>query len=182
MSLLTPAAGQPTMWNVPVSLYGVVGAMSPAWSAAVAVTSLNVDPGVYWPSMTLLFSAPDAASAAPISGAVDPCEVECSHHMEVSRIAQKPRTTKPYTRAQWAAIDQLGRAVDRSIDAGNGLAGKSAVRSHRKGVLQGCAAVGRQAHRAAALRCTGGIKHGAVNLAHTCRGRLCKSGQKGKDQ
>ena len=51
MSLLTPGAGQPAMWNVPVSLYGVVGVISPSWSAAVAVTSLKVDPGVYWPSM-----------------------------------------------------------------------------------------------------------------------------------
>jgi uncharacterized protein (DUF2126 family) len=39
--------------------------------------------------------------------------------MEVTRIAQKPRTTKPYTRAQWAAIDQLGRAVDAKLNAGD---------------------------------------------------------------
>jgi uncharacterized protein (DUF2126 family)/transglutaminase-like putative cysteine protease len=66
-----------------------------------------------------LASSPDAASAAPISGAVDACEVEFSHSMEVTRIAQKPRTTKPYTRAQWAAIDQLGRSVDAKLDAGD---------------------------------------------------------------
>jgi uncharacterized protein (DUF2126 family)/transglutaminase-like putative cysteine protease len=62
-----------------------------------------------------LACSPDAASAAPISGAIDMCEVEFAHHMAVSRIAQKPRTTKPYTRPQWQAIDALGRAVDRKL-------------------------------------------------------------------
>ncbi|HTJ64666.1 MAG TPA: transglutaminase family protein, partial [Alphaproteobacteria bacterium] len=66
-----------------------------------------------------LACSPDAAGAAPISGGVDPCEAEFGHHMEVTRIAQKPRTTKPYTRTQWAAIDQLGRAVDAKLNAGD---------------------------------------------------------------
>jgi uncharacterized protein (DUF2126 family)/transglutaminase-like putative cysteine protease len=66
-----------------------------------------------------LACSPDAASAAPITGAVDPCEVTFSHHMEVTRIAEKPRTTKPYTRTQWGAIDQLGRSVDRKLAAGD---------------------------------------------------------------
>ena len=51
MSLLTPAAGHPSILKVPVSLYDDVGEISPAWSAAVAVISLNVEPGVYWPWM-----------------------------------------------------------------------------------------------------------------------------------
>ncbi len=66
-----------------------------------------------------LACSPDPASAAPISGAVDMCEVTFEHHMSVSRIAQKPRTTQPYTRRQWAAIDGLGRAVDRKLAAGD---------------------------------------------------------------
>jgi len=66
-----------------------------------------------------LACSPDAASAAPISGAVDECEVEFGHHMEVARIAEKPRTTKPYSRAQWGAIDQLGRTVDRRLNDGD---------------------------------------------------------------
>jgi uncharacterized protein (DUF2126 family)/transglutaminase-like putative cysteine protease len=66
-----------------------------------------------------LACSPDAASAAPISGGVDPCEVEFGHHMSVTRIAQAPRTTKPYTRRQWTAIDALGRAVDRKLAAGD---------------------------------------------------------------
>jgi uncharacterized protein (DUF2126 family)/transglutaminase-like putative cysteine protease len=66
-----------------------------------------------------LACSPDAASAAPISGGVDACEVTFEHHMEVTRIAQKPRTTKPYTRQQWAAIDALGHSVDRKLAAGD---------------------------------------------------------------
>src|SRR6202012_1442327 len=66
-----------------------------------------------------LACSPDPSAAAPISGAVDHCEVEFGHHMEVSRVAEKPRTTKPYTRAQWGAIDQLGRIVDRRLSDGD---------------------------------------------------------------
>ena len=67
-----------------------------------------------------LACSPDAASAAPISGTIGgQCEVEFGHFMDVTRIAQKPRTTKPYTRAQWASIDQLGRIVDRKLNEGD---------------------------------------------------------------
>jgi len=62
-----------------------------------------------------LACSPDPGAAAPISGAVEMCEVDFAHHMEVSRIAQKPRTTKPYTRAQWSAMDALGHSVDRKL-------------------------------------------------------------------
>jgi len=58
---------------------------------------------------------PEPGSAAPVSGAVDECEVTFSHHMQVTRIHESPRVTKPYTEAQWAAIEQLGHAVDASL-------------------------------------------------------------------
>ena len=44
---------------------------------------------------------PEPGSAAPVSGAVDECEVEFSHHMAVTRIYESPRVTKPYTEQQW---------------------------------------------------------------------------------
>ena len=72
MSLLTPGAGQPWILKVPVSSYGVVGAIRPSWSAAVAVTSLNVEPGVYWPSMALSFSAPLCCSAVKLADEMPP--------------------------------------------------------------------------------------------------------------
>ena len=72
MSLLTPGAGHPLILNVPVSTYGVVGAMRPSWSAAVAVTSLNVEPGVYCPSIASSFSAPLCCSAAKLAAEIPP--------------------------------------------------------------------------------------------------------------
>ncbi len=43
-----------------------------------------------------LACTPDASSAAPISGSLDPCETEFSHEMTVHRIFESPRVTKPY--------------------------------------------------------------------------------------
>jgi uncharacterized protein (DUF2126 family)/transglutaminase-like putative cysteine protease len=62
-----------------------------------------------------LSCTPDPTSAAPISGGVDDCEVEFTHHMEVHRIFESPRVTKPYTDAQWDAITTLGHHVDDEL-------------------------------------------------------------------
>ncbi len=60
---------------------------------------------------------PEPSSAAPVSGAIDECEVEFSHQMAVSRIHESPRVTLPYTDGQWQAIVDLGHAVDRQLQA-----------------------------------------------------------------
>ncbi|MBC7940018.1 MAG: transglutaminase family protein, partial [Chitinophagaceae bacterium] len=60
---------------------------------------------------------PDPSSAAPVSGAVDECEVTFTHEMKVTRIYESPRVTKPYTPAQWQAIEALGHAVDARLKA-----------------------------------------------------------------
>ena len=62
---------------------------------------------------------PTPGSAAPISGAIDDCEVEFSHHMQVTRIWESPRVTKPYTEDQWAQVLQLGDQVDTKLVAGD---------------------------------------------------------------
>ena len=64
-----------------------------------------------------LAATPDALSAAPVTGGVDPCEVEFAHEMRVARIDEEPRVTKPYTPVEWGRIEALGRAVDRDLDA-----------------------------------------------------------------
>jgi uncharacterized protein (DUF2126 family) len=64
-----------------------------------------------------LACTPDPYSAAPVSGAVDECEVSFEHEMRVTRIFEAPRVTKPYTEQQWAAIEALGHAVDAELDA-----------------------------------------------------------------
>jgi len=62
---------------------------------------------------------PTPSSAAPITGATDKCEVEFSHHMEITRIWESPRVTKPYTEEQWGQVLALGEQVDKQLDAGD---------------------------------------------------------------
>ena len=64
-----------------------------------------------------LVCTPQPESAAPISGAVDDCEVAFSHHMAVQRVLESPRVTRPYTDEAWARIDRLGDAVDAALAA-----------------------------------------------------------------
>jgi len=59
----------------------------------------------------------DPASAAPVTGTTDKCEVEFSFSNSVQRIHEDPRVTKPYSDEQWNAIDALGRQVDRELAA-----------------------------------------------------------------
>ncbi|MCA6216197.1 transglutaminase family protein [Ideonella sp. B7] len=62
-----------------------------------------------------LACTPAPSSAAPITGAVDECEVEFSHEMGVTRIYESPRVTKPYNEDQWAGVQQLGERVDAQL-------------------------------------------------------------------
>ncbi len=64
-----------------------------------------------------LACAPDPFSAAPISGALEECEVAFGHEMKVTRILEAPRVTKPYTDAQWLAIETLGHDIDARLKA-----------------------------------------------------------------
>lgn len=66
-----------------------------------------------------LAATPDPASAAPITGALDPCEADFEHVMRVTRIHEDPRVTKPYTEATWAKIDALGVTVDGMLNDDN---------------------------------------------------------------
>ncbi len=66
-----------------------------------------------------LACTPNPSGAAPIEGGVDESEVEFSHHMQVTRIYESPRVTKPYTEEQWADVMALGDAVDHELVAGD---------------------------------------------------------------
>jgi transglutaminase-like putative cysteine protease len=66
-----------------------------------------------------LACTPDASSAAPISGLLDPCNTEFTHEMTVERIYESPRVTKPYTAQQWHAIEKLGHQVDADLRSGD---------------------------------------------------------------
>jgi uncharacterized protein (DUF2126 family)/transglutaminase-like putative cysteine protease len=66
-----------------------------------------------------LACTPQPSGAAPIEGRSDKCEVTFAHHMQVTRIYESPRVTKPYTEEQWADIMTLGEAVDGELIAGD---------------------------------------------------------------
>jgi uncharacterized protein (DUF2126 family)/transglutaminase-like putative cysteine protease len=66
-----------------------------------------------------LCCTPAPSSAAPISGAIDPCGVEFFHSNEVIRIHEDPRVTKPYSEEQWAGVMGLGDYVDQRLSEGD---------------------------------------------------------------
>lgn len=62
-----------------------------------------------------LACTPDPASAAPVTGGTDTCEVSFEFANIVERIREDPRVTKPYSDGQWALIDALGHKVDADL-------------------------------------------------------------------
>jgi uncharacterized protein (DUF2126 family)/transglutaminase-like putative cysteine protease len=64
-----------------------------------------------------LACTPEPSSAAPISGAVEACEPTSTHARPVTRVAETPRVTKPYTPEQWAEINALGQRIDARLCA-----------------------------------------------------------------
>ncbi len=66
-----------------------------------------------------LACTPDPASAAPVTGGTDKCEVEFEFSNTVERLHEDPRVTKPYTDDQWYRIDALGQYVDQQLLEGD---------------------------------------------------------------
>ena len=62
-----------------------------------------------------LACTPDPASAAPVTGGTDTCEVAFEFSNTIVRLHEDPRVTKPYTDEQWLNIDALGQQVDRQL-------------------------------------------------------------------
>jgi uncharacterized protein (DUF2126 family)/transglutaminase-like putative cysteine protease len=59
------------------------------------------------------------SSAAPVTGFTDVCKTVLDFKMTVTRMHEDPRVTKPYSPAQWTAIDRLGERVDKELAEGD---------------------------------------------------------------
>lgn len=64
-----------------------------------------------------LAATPSPRSAAPIAGGHEVAEVTFDFHMEVRRVREEPRVTRPFSDEPWEAINAAGRAVDDRLAA-----------------------------------------------------------------
>jgi uncharacterized protein (DUF2126 family)/transglutaminase-like putative cysteine protease len=64
-----------------------------------------------------LACTPDPQSAAPLTGTVEAADVDVDFgfEMTLTRLAESPRVTLPYSEERWQAIEALGLAVDERL-------------------------------------------------------------------
>lgn len=62
-----------------------------------------------------LACSPEPSSAAPITGATEKAEVRFSFEMDVQRVHETPRVSRPFSEEEWRAIDSLGEQVEQRL-------------------------------------------------------------------
>jgi uncharacterized protein (DUF2126 family)/transglutaminase-like putative cysteine protease len=66
-----------------------------------------------------LCGAPHYRACAPISGQVEPANVDFGFEMRVDRIREAPRVTAPFSDEAWRRLDALGEIVDADLAGGD---------------------------------------------------------------
>jgi uncharacterized protein (DUF2126 family)/transglutaminase-like putative cysteine protease len=66
-----------------------------------------------------LAATPHYGAAAPISGMVSAANTDFSFEMEVTRLVQPTRITRPFEDDDWSALEALGERIDRDLEAGD---------------------------------------------------------------
>ena len=66
-----------------------------------------------------LAATPHYSNAAPISGVASAATVDFNFDMQVTRVSEHPRITKPFSEASWDALNDLGKTVDEALVEGD---------------------------------------------------------------
>ncbi|MCX7633935.1 MAG: transglutaminase family protein, partial [Turneriella sp.] len=62
-----------------------------------------------------LAATPEPESAAPVEGFTEPCQSELAFHMEVIRLDEKPRSTRPYPQSVWQQLTEIAKKLDGEL-------------------------------------------------------------------
>ncbi|MEC8360195.1 MAG: transglutaminase family protein, partial [SAR324 cluster bacterium] len=66
-----------------------------------------------------LAATPHYRNAAPWSGLIGQAKVDFRYDMQVSRVEEHPRITKPFSESSWQALNRLGFQIDDDLEKGD---------------------------------------------------------------
>ncbi len=66
-----------------------------------------------------LAATPHYRNAAPLSGVIGQAKVDFRYDMQVNRVEEHPRITKPFSESSWQALNRLGFQIDDDLEKGD---------------------------------------------------------------